>query len=89
MQPKMCKKWIHRKLEAFGIYRGREAHLSPRSESGGAQGQKLQDTFRGDGSERVCRIRSEDDQCYRRTSSIFFRALFFGLPAADGYEIEL
>ena len=59
------------------------------SESGGAHGQELEGTFRGDGSERVGRIRNEGNQCYQRMSPIFFPCFVFRLPTTDGYEIEL
>jgi hypothetical protein len=59
------------------------------SESGGAHGQELEGTFGDGGSERVGRIRNQDDQCYQRTSSILFPYFVFLLPAADCYKIEL
>jgi hypothetical protein len=73
----MRKKWIYRKLEAFGIY----PRSKFESESAGARGQELEGTFGGDGSGRVGRIRNEDDQCYRRMSSIFFPYLFFSITS--------
>ena len=70
MPPKMCKKWMHRELEALSMSGVQEAGLSPwswsHSRSGG--GQELEGIFRGtsgSAGRMGLGIRIEDDQFYR------------------------
>jgi len=70
MPPKICKKWMHRELEALSMGGTREASLSPWSWSRSSSGseQELDGIFRGTagGAGKMgLDIRIEDDQFYR------------------------
>ena len=70
MPPKLCKKWMHRELEALSMAGAREASLGPWSWScsSSSGGQELDTIFRGtagSAGRMGLGIRIEDDQFYR------------------------